>query len=71
MERSGATWALLTAAGFIEAFFVDLLRPNTGELVAALVIGLATPLFFEAAGLREAPRGVYRALLVFACRVGF
>ena len=50
---------------------MDLLRPNTGELVAALVIGLATPLFFEAAGLREAPRGVYRALLVFACRVGF
>ena len=50
---------------------MDLLRPNTCELVAALAIGLATPQLFEAAGLREAPRGVYRAFLLLACRVGF
>ena len=71
MERSGATWALLTAAVFIEAVFVDLLRPNTGELVAALAIGLVISQLFEAAGLREATRGVYRAFLLLACRVGF
>lgn len=50
---------------------MDLLRPNTGELVAALAIGLVISQLFEAAGLREATRGVYRAFLLLACRVGF